>query len=273
MPVRDAARMPITTHLEELRKRVLNSVIALSVAFMLMFNFSEVVLEWLKIPLTHAIHFQYTMPFLYTTLVENKVNLVFTAPAEALWMHMKIAFVAGIFVSMPFMLAQAWMFVSPGLLPKERRYALPFIVSATGMFVAGGLFCQYLVLPLAMQFLLGYKTEGLTPMISINSYIDFCSKFILAFGAVFQLPLVIMVLARLGIVSVAFLTKNRKYAVLLAFVLAAVLTPTPDAFNMILMAMPILVLYEVGIILARFTSGPKPALPEDEAGDEAGDEA
>lgn len=272
MQANDTVRMPITTHLEELRKRVLYSVVALSVAFGVMFSYSEDVFEWLRMPLNHSIHFKASLPFIYTTLTSRNVSLVFTTPAEPLWMHMKIAFVAGIFVSMPFMLTQLWLFISPGLLPKEKKYALPFIVSATGMFVFGGLFCQYLVLPVAIQFLLGYKTGGLMPMISIAGYMDFITTFLLAFGAVFQLPLILMLLARLGVVSTGFLTKNRKYAILLAFVAAAVLTPTPDAFTMILMAMPIIVLYEVGIILTRFTSARRAeALAIEENGPETDD--
>lgn len=264
MPDNAADRMPITSHLEELRRRIVYSAVALSISFVALFNYSELVLAWMKLPMTLTIHFKTAAPFLYTTNAGSAVNLIFTKPAEALWMHMKIAFVAAIFVSMPFILTQLWLFISPGLLPKERRYALPFVVSASAMFALGALFCQYFVLPFAIKFLLAYKTENLVPMISIGGYVDFCAKFLLAFGAVFQLPLVIMLLTRLGVVTPRFLSRNRKYAVLLSFVLAAVLTPTPDAFNMVLMAMPIMVLYEVGLLLSRLTAKRKPEVPGEE---------
>ena len=244
-------RMPITAHLEELRKRILYSVVAIAAGFSLAFNYSEDLLAWLQLPLTIVIHFKPSPPFIFATYNAAATKLYFFAPAEAFWIHMKIAFVAGIFLALPVMLAQVWLFISPGLMPKERRYALPFVVSATGMFALGALFCQYIILPFAIQFLLTYKTEHLTPMISIGQYVDFCSKFMLSFGIVFELPLVILVLSKLGIVSHQFLSRNRKYAILIAFIVAAVLTPTPDMFNQTLMALPILVLYEIGILLAR----------------------
>jgi sec-independent protein translocase protein TatC len=141
--------------------------------------------------------------------------------------------------------------LSPGLLPKEKRYVLPFILFATVMFLVGAVFCFIIVLPFAMTFLLGYKTENMAPMLSVGSYIDFCLKFILAFGVIFELPLAIILLTRFGIVSPAFLAKNRKFAVLFAFIGGAILTPTPDAFNQTLMAVPIIILYEIGILLSR----------------------
>jgi sec-independent protein translocase protein TatC len=258
-------RMPITAHLDELRRRILYSVVAISAGFLAAFNYSEDLLAWMQLPLTIQLNFKLSYPYVFTTYAKSATKLYFFAPAEAFWIHMKIAFVAGIFIALPFMLAQIWLFISPGLLPKERRYALPFVVMATGMFAIGALFCQYIILPFAVQFLLTYKTEHLTPMISIGNYIDFCSKFMLAFGAIFELPLVITILSKLGIVTPEFLSKNRKYAVLIAFIAGAVLTPTPDAFNQTLMSVPILVLYEVGIIMARLV-GRKKAIPEpDEA--------
>jgi sec-independent protein translocase protein TatC len=128
---------------------------------------------------------------------------------------------------------------------------VPFIFSATGLFLVGGGFCFFIVLPLAMGFLLTYKVgDVLMPMLSVGQYVDFCLKFILAFGAIFELPIVILFLTKMGIVTPQTLAKHRKYAVLLAFVLAALLTPTPDAFNQTLMAVPIILLYEVGILLS-----------------------
>ena len=244
-------RMPITAHLEELRKRLLRSVIAIGVTFSLCFNYSEDILRWMMLPLNMTLNVKRAFPFFYATYAETAIKLTFTEITEPFWIHMKISFVAGIFLALPYLLLQVWGFISPGLLPKERRYMLPFIVSATAMFVTGALFCQYIVLPMGVKFLLEYKTENLVQMIKIDNYTDFVSKFMLAFGLIFELPLAIAILSKLGIVSPAFLSRNRKYAVLIAFIVAALLTPTSDVFNMTLMAMPILVLYEVGIILAR----------------------
>jgi sec-independent protein translocase protein TatC len=272
MPGKDADRMPITAHLEELRRRIVYSAIVLSVAFIVLFNYSGAVLEWLKLPLTMTVHIKLAYPFFFATYTQNSVPLYFTSPTEPLWMFMKIAFVAGIFVSMPFILTQLWLFISPGLLPKERRYALPFVVSASSMFIIGGLFCQYFILPFAVKFLIGFGNEfgsDLQPILTIGNYVDLCAKLMLAFGLIFQMPLIIMLLARMGIVTPQFLARNRKYAVLINFILAAVLTPTPDAFNMMLMAIPMIVLYEVGIILARImVKNRDKAMEEPEAGSE-----
>ncbi|HLB24774.1 MAG TPA: twin-arginine translocase subunit TatC [Nitrospirota bacterium] len=257
-------RLPILAHLEELRKRVLYSVIALAIGFFVSFQYSEYLLSWMQIPLTLVLKFQGAWPYVYATHAESPTRLVFLAPAEAFWMYMKIAFVAGIFFSLPVILTQIWLFVAPGLLPRERRYALPFVVLSTMMFVLGALFCQYVILPFAVRFLLTYQTKDLTPMISVGNYVDFCSKFLLAFGLVFELPLVITLLSKMGLVTPQFLSRHRKYAVLLSFIAAALLTPTPDVFNQLLMAVPILVLYEVGIIMARLV-GRKKALPAPEA--------
>ena len=244
-------RMPITAHLAELRKRLLNTVVALFVGFLVCFQFSQPLLTWLRLPLTFTLNFDQVFPYAHPGSIKSPATLIFTEPAEAFWMYMKIGFIAGIFLALPFVFTQVWLFISPGLLPKERRYALPFVISATVLFILGALFCQYFLLPFAIQFLLTYQTEGLVPMISVGKYVDFVSKFLLASGLIFELPLIILVLSKLGIVTPQFLAKQRKYAILLAFIAAAILTPTPDMFNQTLMAMPIIVLYEVGIIVAR----------------------
>lgn len=259
----ETGRMPITAHLEEFRKRLLNCVIALAVGFGLCFSYSEKILDWMLLPIRMTMAFDGTPPFFHPVYAESTFKLSYIDLTEPFWMHMKIAFVAGIFLAMPYMLTQLWLFISPGLLPRERRYALPFVFSATAMFVLGALFAQYFMLPFAVQFLIGYKTENLVAMVTIGKYTDFVSKFLLAVGLTFELPLVITLLSKLGIVTPQFLAKNRKYAVLIAFVLAAIITPTSDAFNMVLMAAPILVLYEVGILLARLVGQRK---PETEAG-------
>ena len=156
-------------------------------------------------------------------------------------------------------LYQVWKFIEPGLLPKEKRFALPFVILSTISFFIGVTFCFAIVLPMAMQFLLTFD-PAIQQMPRFGEYVDFTLKFLLAFGVIFELPLAITIAARLGLVTPQFLSRNRKYAILVNFVVAAILTPTPDVFNQALMALPMCVLYEVGILAARVVvRRPKPA--------------
>ena len=244
--------MPLTEHLADLRKRIIISISSVFAWFFICFNYSEDIFRALVFPLKFEIGLIMKPP--YVSLVPSKIrnpSLIFTAPGEAFWMHLKIAFVAGLFLSLPVIFYQIWKFVSPGLLQKEKKYVVPVVTGATVLFILGGGFCLLFVLPFAMGFLLTYKTESMTPMLSIGSYVDFCLKFILSFGAVFELPVAIIFLTRIGVVRPDTLARNRKYAILFAFIVAAILTPTPDVFTQTLMAVPIIVLYEGGIILAR----------------------
>ncbi|HTR44935.1 MAG TPA: twin-arginine translocase subunit TatC [Thermodesulfovibrionales bacterium] len=245
-------RMPLTEHLSELRKRLIVSLSALFVGFLVCFNFSEDLFKALLFPMKFEIGFRMTYPF--AALIPSEIknaSLIFTAPGEAFWMHLKVSLVAGLILSLPLILYQFWKFISPGLLQKEKKYVVPFVIIASLLFLTGASFCFLFVLPFAMGFLLTYKTASMTPMLSVGNYVDFCLKFILAFGAVFELPVVIVFLTRVGIVSPQTLAKNRKFAILFAFIIAAILTPTPDAFNQTLMAVPIIVLYEAGILVSR----------------------
>lgn len=244
--------MPLTEHLSELRRRIIVSLASVLICFLFTFTYSEDLFRLLTFPMKFEIGIHMSYP--YVTLVPTKIenaSLIFTAPAEAFWMHLKMAFIAGLILSLPVIFHQLWKFISPGLLLKEKKYVAPFVIMATILFFIGASFCFLFVLPFAMSFLLTYKTENMTPMLSVGSYVDFCLKFILSFGAIFELPIAIVVLTRMGIVTPKTLAKNRKYAILLAFILAAILTPTPDAFNQTLMAVPIIFLYEAGILVAR----------------------
>jgi sec-independent protein translocase protein TatC len=242
-------KLPLKEHLSELRKRILISIAVLFTAFLFIFNYSEELFNILVFPLKSEIKLDVTNPYIHI-IHKTPVSLVFLAPAEAFWMHMKVSFLASFIVVLPVIFYQLWKFISPGLLAKEKKYLIPFLFSSTILFLAGALFCFVIILPFAMTFLLGYKTGSLTPMISVGSYVDFCMKFILAFGAIFELPLVIIFLVKFGIVSPGGLAKNRKYAILFSVIAAAILTPTPDAFNQTLMAVPIIILYEIGILLS-----------------------
>ncbi len=235
-----SAEMPITGHLQEFRKRLVTSVLFFILATSLAFYFSETLLLWIKRPLS--------------------VDLIFLSPAEAFWADMKIALFFGFLFSFPVMLYELWFFVSPGLLNKERLALFPLFTFGLVFFFGGLAFCYFVALPFALEFLISYgQNAGVLPLISVSNYVDFNLKLLLAFGLIFELPLVMVVLAQMGLLSTDFLTRNRKYAVLGAFLVAAIATPTPDIFNQILMALPLIILYEVGIITVRMFSGKKTA--------------
>jgi sec-independent protein translocase protein TatC len=237
----DDGKMPFLAHLGELRQRIVVSLIALGIGFAVTFNFSERIIAWLARPLP--------------------VKLAFLEPTEPFWVNMKVALVAGAFLVLPVLLYELWAFVAPGLLAHEKRFALPFVILSTLCFFIGATFALTVIVPFAVTFLVGYKTTNLVATISVNRYVDFVLKFTIAFGLVFELPLAITLGTKMGLVTPEFLAKNRKYAFLLAFVAAAILTPTPDAFNQTLMAGPLILLYEVGIVAARLF-GKKRLRPE-----------
>jgi sec-independent protein translocase protein TatC len=236
-------KMPFMEHLGELRTRIVRSLLGLLAGALVALPFSDRIVDWLARPITRL-----------------NYELVFTAPAEAFWVQMKVGLMVGLFVASPVILWQVWAFVSPGLHSHEKKYAAPFVVIGSLMFILGGAFSLFVVTPYALSFLLGYARPGLKPMITIGNHIDFLLKFTLAFGLVFELPLAITLLSRMGVVTARTLAKNRKYAVLGAFVAGAILTPTPDMFNQALMAGPLIILYEIGIISARIF-GRRPASP------------
>ncbi|HLE40480.1 MAG TPA: twin-arginine translocase subunit TatC [Nitrospirota bacterium] len=250
-PKDEETRMPFWSHLEELRKRIVISLIAVAVGFGVCFNYSEEILGLLMVPMNMKLGFHSSFPFIFFTPHKVTQELFFSTLTEPFMAHLKIGFVAGLVLVVPVLLLQVWKFISPGLLPKERRYAGHFVFFSTLFFAIGVLFCYFLLLPLAVPFLIGYKTAHLKPIITIGQYINFTLKFLLGSGAVFELPLVIILLSRMGIISAATLARFRKYAFLIAFVLGAIITPTPDVFNMTMMSIPIYLLYEIGILGAR----------------------
>jgi len=254
-------KLPFTEHLADLRKRIIISLVFVVIGFAVCFNYSEDIFRALTFPLRYGISITITSPFIQ--LIEKKAthntSLVFLAPAEAFWMHMKVSIIAGVVLSLPVIFFQFWKFISPGLLHKEKKYVVPFVIITTTFFLIGVAYCYFLVLPFAMGFLLTYKTESMVPMISVEKYVDFCLKFLLAFGAIFELPILIVFFTRIGIVSPKTLAKHRKYAILIAFIAAAILTPTPDVFNQTLMAVPMIVLYEIGLLVSRIFVRKKPA--------------
>jgi sec-independent protein translocase protein TatC len=243
--------MSFWSHLEELRKRLVNMAIAVGVGFILCFSYSEDILGLLLLPMNATIGYALKFPFITFTPNKSIQTLHFTALTEPFMSHLKIGLIAGIIVTVPFLLRQVWLFIVPGLLPRERRYAGQFVFFSTLFFAAGVLFCYIVLLPSAVPFLISYKAEHLTPIIKIGDYINFTLTFMLATGAVFELPLVMILLGRMGILQAESLTKFRKYAFLIAFIIGGIVTPTPDPFNMTIMSLPIYCLYEIGILGVR----------------------
>ena len=254
-------KMSLTAHLEDLRKRIIISVAAVLAAFVVAFNYSEEIFGILMFPLRNSLDFSITELYVRFVPVDKlkTTKLVFLAPTEAFWMNMKVALVAALVFSLPVIFLQLWKFIAPGLQPTEKKYVIPFVIVSTGLFIVGASFCFIIVLPFALSFLLNYKIgDFLMPMLSVGQYVDFCLKFILAFGAIFELPIVLIFLTKIGLVTPETLKRNRRLAIVLAFVAGAILTPTPDPFNQTLMAIPIIMLYEVGIQLSVFFAKRKP---------------
>jgi len=232
----DQDKIPFTSHLEELRKRLIFCFIAVGIGFVLSYGFKEKLFQILTRPLI--------------SVMQTGDKLIFTGLPEAFFTYLKVAFLSGIILAAPVIFYQFWMFVAPGLYNKEKRFMAPIVFLSTFFFVGGAFFGYFIVFPYGFKFFLGFASEIIQPLPSMREYLGFASKLLLAFGLVFELPLIITFLARLGIVSVSFLKKNRKYALLLFFVGAAILTP-PDVVTQIMMALPLILLYEISIIGAR----------------------
>jgi len=174
------------------------------------------------------------------------------APAEAFMVRVKLSAVMGIVLGIPVIFYQLWMFVSPGLYKHEKNLVMPVVAATTIFFLVGASFCYFIVLPAALRFLMGYGTENMSPLISIGSLLTFCAYLILAFGLVFELPVVAFFLGRIGVISSRTLQKGRKYAIVLALVIGATLTP-PDVFSQVMLAGPVFILYELSIWIVRLT--------------------
>jgi sec-independent protein translocase protein TatC len=176
-------------------------------------------------------------------------QLVFVTPSEAFFVNLKVSLFAGIFLSIPLILYQTWKLIGPGL-QEHRKYTLLFILFATIFFITGACFAYFVIIPFGITFLLSYANEQLKPMITIGNYLSFTLKLMLAFGLVFQLPIIMFFITRLGIVDCHTLAKNRKYAIIISFTASAVLTP-PDVFTQLLMALPMIILFEISLLISR----------------------
>src|SRR6266478_1725691 len=242
------ATMPLTAHLEELRWRLIKSLAAVAVAFAVCYGFSEQVFTLLTRPLVGA------------AAGDEHVQLIGTGVTEAFFTRLKVTFIAAIFAASPVLFYQAWRFIAPGLYSNERRTAAPFVLAGTFFFVVGAWFCYVAVFPVGYAFFLEeYRTIGVAPQIRISEYLSFASRMLLAFGVTFELPVVTFFLARLGLVTHRTLLGTWRYATVVIFVVAAMLTPGPDVASQLLMATPLLVLYWLSIGVAWLVARPAPA--------------
>jgi len=248
-------QMPLTAHLEELRWRLIKALLAITVAFIAVYNFADVLFELLTRPLI--------------ALQEGPVQLIGTGVTEAFFTKLKVSAIAALFLASPVIFYQIWLFVAPGLYDTEKRYAKPFVFFATIFFVMGAAFCYIVVFPVGYRFFLAeYATIGVSPSIRISEYLSFTSRMLLAFGMTFELPVITFFLARLGMVTHQMMLGYFRYAVLVIVIVAAVLTPGPDVASQMLMAGPLLILYIVSIGVAyMFARTPSP--PPAEAADDA----
>lgn len=229
------ARMSFLDHLEELRSRLLKSLIALALGFGVAWGYHEEIFHFMVRPLKQA---------------NPTLELIATTPTEAIMLYMKMSFFVGIFIAAPFLLYQIWAFIAPGLYSHEKSYAIPFVMFGTLFFIAGAAFGHYYLFPVTLKFLGEFGGQDIKFMPRITEYYDFYSWFLLALGIVFQVPVIIFVLARIGIVTAGFLLRQFKWAVLLSFIVAAVVTPTPDMVTQTLLALPMIGLYLLGVVVA-----------------------
>jgi sec-independent protein translocase protein TatC len=239
----EKGRMPFLEHLRELRDRVRNAAIFFMAAFVVCWYFASDIYDWIKTPMFDVWRGR-------EKELGGPPHVVFGKLTEAFWVDMSIGLWAGIFASSPFIFYQLWRFIAPGLYKRERRYTIAFAIFSAIFFVTGALFCFYFVLPNLYDFLLGYGSEELKPMIMMQDYLDLTRDMMLAFGAVFELPLLIYFLALVGLVTHRGLWKFNRWFIVLAFIIGAILTPSPDVVSQIMMATPMVILYNLSILLA-----------------------
>jgi sec-independent protein translocase protein TatC len=249
----DDRKMPLLDHLIELRKRLLWSAVALVLLFLAFFYFAEPIFKFLAQPLQ----------------ARTNQPLVYTALTEAFFTYIKLSFFGAFLLGFPFFAAQIWLFVAPGLYRHERSAFLPFLISTPIMFYVGAAGVYYFVVPVAWDFFLGFQTEDMQLLPRVSEYLSLLMQLMFAFGLAFELPVLLTLLERVGIVSTDGLKSKRRYAIVAAFILAAILTP-PDVISQISLAVPIIILYEVAIIIGRMIEKKRDA---QDAIEEEGEEA
>jgi sec-independent protein translocase protein TatC len=238
----DFEKQSITGHLEDLRHRLIAVSWILLGGFAACYGFSERIFNFLRAPI---------LPFLPA---EDK-SLHFTGVFEKFMAHVKVSFLAGVALTSPFWLYQVWKFIAPGLYARERKMAVSFVTAGIALFFGGSAFAYYVVFPMAFHFLIGFGGDTDKPMITINEYLEFVFKFFLAFGVTFEIPVVLTFLGMMGLIDYKFLRKNRRWAIVILAVVSAVVTP-PDVVSMLALLAPLILLYEISIILVKVFGKP-----------------
>lgn len=234
-------RMPLLEHLHELRDRLIKALAALIIAFFTSFFFSGQIFDWLVAPMDVAL------------ALNGRGTLAMMDTAEGFMVQMKISGFAALFFSSPVLFWQVWRFISPGLYTTEKRWVGPLVTASTTLFLSGGGFAYYVIFPFSFPVMLAVPGEKVEAVLSIDKYLTFATTIIVAFGISFQLPVVVWVLARIGLIDHIDMIKGFRYSIVFIFILAAILTP-PNWFDQVLMAVPLVVLYLVGIVVARFAT-------------------
>jgi len=229
-------KQPFMAHLEELRKRLVVCAIAIGIGFIFSYIFSKRLFSLLIIPLKEVL--------------PPDSSLIFTNLPEMFIAYIKVALIAGIILAIPVIFYEIWMFMVPALYQKERKYLIPFVVASSVLFLGGALFGYFVVFPYGFKFFIGLATEDIQALPSVKQYFSFSTRLLLAFGLVFELPVVVFFLTKIGIINPDLMKKNRKFAILGSFAVAAILTP-PDVATQAMMALPLIVLYEISIIVSR----------------------
>ena len=238
LPAQDAYSMPLLAHLEELRKRIVLSVIGAAVGFFACWSYADRIFGLVQQPLIQALRHHGLAG-----------GLVYLNPTEPFNLYLEVGLVAGLFVASPFVFYQLWLFIAPGLYRKEKRYVLPFVISTVSLFAAGGLFGYKMVYPASLDFLIGYG-ERFQPMITIGEYTKLFVTIIVGLGLIFEMPILVFFLALMRVITARWMWRNLRYSILVIFVVAAMITPTTDILNMCLFAAPMIGLYGLSIGIA-----------------------
>jgi sec-independent protein translocase protein TatC len=229
-------KQPFLAHLEELRRRLIICAIAIGIGFVISYIFSKQLFSLLILPLVKVLP------------ADSK--LIFTSLPEMFLAYIKVSLVGGIILAIPVIFYELWMFVAPALYQKEKRYLVPFVLFSSILFILGALFGYLIVFPYGFKFFISFATEDIQALPSVKQYFSFAIRLLLAFGLVFEMPVVVLFLAKIGLVTPDAMKRFRKYAILCAFILGAILTP-PDVATQIMMALPIIILYELSILISK----------------------
>lgn len=226
--------MPFLEHLEDLRGRLLKSLLSVVVLSLVAFYFSDELMTFIVLPV-------------------GEIKLHVTEVTGSFYAYLKVSLISGILAASPIVFYQLWSFVAPGLYSHEKASVFPLVLVSTLLFLIGATFCYLVVLPFSLKFLIGFSGDLLSPIITVGSYLSFAGMLMLAFGFGFEMPVVAYFLGKVGIISSRFLSKGRRYAIVLILIISAILTPTPDIATQLMLAGPLYLLYEISIILVKFT--------------------